>query len=87
MKHKIDDILHYLEDAKDRLSKAKKSDVLLLEVKLWMEELEQTLTVSDLRNKKYADAYNDIFGQQDGISEYDRVCLSLDECAFDDLPF
>ena len=74
MKHNIDDILRYLEDAKDRLLQA-------------MEEFEQTVTASDLKIKKYATAYNDIFGPQGGISDYDRICNSLDECALDDLPF
>ena len=90
MKHNIDDILRHLEDAKDRLLQAKSTSIyefILLEIKLWMEEFEQTVTASDLKIKKYATAYNDIFGPQGGISDYDRICNSLDECALDDLPF
>lgn len=90
MKYKIDDILRYLEEAKDRLSVVSDTSLYvstLVEIKAWMEELAHVLTVSDLRDKKYADAYNDIFGPQGGISDYDRVCNSIEQYEFDDLPF
>ena len=82
MKLKIDDILRCLDDARDRLSKTKDKRsycLILIEVRGWMDELEQTLTVGDLKNEKYAAAYNGIFSSKDGVSEYDRVCNYIDE--------
>lgn len=80
-KMKIDDILRYLDDAKDRLSKTKDKRLyylILVEVKAWMDALDMTLTVDDLRNEKYAAAYNSIFSPKGVASEYDRVCNYLD---------
>ena len=88
MKLEIDDILRYLDDARDRLSKTKDKrsySLILIEVKAWMDELEQTLTVGDLKNKEYAAAYNGIFSSKDGISEYDRVCNYIDEHSYSSL--
>ena len=80
-KMKIDDIIRYLKDARDRLPKARDKRqyyLTLLELKILMDELEDTLTVADLRNKEYAAVYNGIFTSKEGASEYDRVCNYLD---------
>lgn len=80
-KMKIDDIIRYLDDARDRLSKTKDKRLyylILVEVKAWMDALDMTLTVADLRNKEYAAVYNGIFTSKEGASEYDRICNYLD---------
>lgn len=90
MKQDIDSILHNLEDARNRLPSAQDTQqyvLTLVEVRAWMDELAQTLTVGELDEEKYATAYKDIFCPLYGISEYDRVCNSIEEYALDDLPF
>ena len=90
MNQKANDILCKLEGAKDRLSIAEYTQqyvLTLVEVKAWMEELAKTLTVGDLEDEQYATAYKDIFCPQGGISDYDRVCNTIEEYDFEDLPF
>ena len=90
MKFKIDDILRCLEDAKERLLVV--NDTFhyvstLVEIRAWMDELAHALTVGDLSNPKYERVYREIFCPEGGISDYDKVCNSIEEYALDDLPF
>jgi len=88
MKQNIEDILRNLDGARDRLSKAKDKrlySLILIEVRCYMEELEDTITASDLKVKKYADAYNDIFSSRGGISEYDQVCNYIEHQSYSSL--
>ena len=81
MKQEIDSILHNLKDARNRLSSALDTQqyfLTLVEVRAWMDELAQTLTVGELDEEKYAAAYNSIFSPKGVASEYDRVCNYLD---------
>ena len=90
MKQEIDCILHNLEDARNRLSSAQETQqyvLALVEVRAWMDKLAQTLTVGELDEEKYAKAYKDIFCPLYGISEYDRVCNSIEGYSLDDLSF
>lgn len=88
MKQNIDNILRYIDDVRDRLSKTRDKrqySLTLIELKSWMDELEQTLTIGDLKNEKYAAAYNGIFSPKDGISEYDRICNNIDSQPYSSL--
>ena len=88
MKQNIDDILRYIDDARDRLSKTRDKrqySLTLIELKSWMDELEHTLTIGDLKNEEYAAAYNGIFSPKDGISEYDRICNNIDSQPYSSL--
>lgn len=90
MKQNIEDILSYLRDARSRLSTAEDNQqymLTLVEVRAWMDELAKELTVGDLEDERYAAIYEEVFCPQHGFSDYDRVCQTIEEYAFDDLPF